>query len=92
MIGLEGEGFKVTMSALDNGRYTVAAGATGIFRASMEAGVAYALVSAQTIPYVKKCPRMMRLYGKKSEAFVYNWVMVSRNLLLSFFLPCFLIT
>jgi alkylation response protein AidB-like acyl-CoA dehydrogenase len=42
MIGEEGEGFKVTMSAFDNGRYTVAAGATGIIRASMEASVAYA--------------------------------------------------
>jgi glutaryl-CoA dehydrogenase (non-decarboxylating) len=42
MIGQEGEGFKVTMSAFDNGRYTVAAGATGIIRASMEASVAYA--------------------------------------------------
>jgi alkylation response protein AidB-like acyl-CoA dehydrogenase len=42
MIGEEGEGFKVTMSAFDSGRYTVAAGATGIIRASMEASVAYA--------------------------------------------------
>lgn len=41
MIGEEGEGFKVTMSAFDNGRYTVAAGATGLIRASMEASVAY---------------------------------------------------
>jgi alkylation response protein AidB-like acyl-CoA dehydrogenase len=42
MIGEEGEGFKVTMSAFDNGRYTVAAGASGIIRASMEASVRYA--------------------------------------------------
>ncbi len=42
MIGEEGEGFKVTMSAFDNGRYTVAAGATGIIRASMEASARYA--------------------------------------------------
>ncbi|MGD8603418.1 MAG: acyl-CoA dehydrogenase family protein [Anaerolineales bacterium] len=42
MIGEEGEGFKITMSAFDNGRYTVAAGATGLIRASMEASVAYA--------------------------------------------------
>jgi glutaryl-CoA dehydrogenase (non-decarboxylating) len=41
-IGEEGEGFKITMSAFDNGRYTVAAGATGIVRASMEASVRYA--------------------------------------------------
>lgn len=42
LIGEEGEGFKITMSAFDNGRYTVAAGATGLIRASMEASVAYA--------------------------------------------------
>jgi alkylation response protein AidB-like acyl-CoA dehydrogenase len=41
MIGEEGEGFKVTMSAFDNGRYTVAAGATGLIRASLEASVKY---------------------------------------------------
>jgi glutaryl-CoA dehydrogenase (non-decarboxylating) len=41
-IGEEGEGFKVTMTAFDNGRYTVAAGATGLIRASLEASVAYA--------------------------------------------------
>ena len=41
-IGEEGEGFKIAMSCLDNGRYTVAAGATGLIRASMEASVRYA--------------------------------------------------
>lgn len=42
-IGLEGEGFKIAMSCLDNGRYTVAAGATGLIRACLEASRAYAL-------------------------------------------------
>ncbi len=41
-VGEEGEGFKITMSAFDNGRYTVAAGATGLIRASLEASVRYA--------------------------------------------------
>ncbi|CAG0935725.1 glutaryl-CoA dehydrogenase (non-decarboxylating) [Thermoflexales bacterium] len=41
-IGEEGEGFKIAMSALDNGRYTVGAGAAGIIRASLEASVKYA--------------------------------------------------
>lgn len=41
-IGLEGEGFKIAMSCLDNGRYTVAAGATGLIRACLEASVKYA--------------------------------------------------
>jgi glutaryl-CoA dehydrogenase (non-decarboxylating) len=41
-LGEEGEGFKIAMSCLDNGRYTVGAGATGLIRASLEASVKYA--------------------------------------------------
>ncbi|KAF0106363.1 MAG: acyl-CoA dehydrogenase domain-containing protein [Anaerolineaceae bacterium] len=41
-IGAEGEGFKITMSAFDRGRYTVASGATGLIRAALEASVKYA--------------------------------------------------
>ena len=41
-IGEEGEGFKIAMSCLDNGRFTVASGATGLIRASLEASVRYA--------------------------------------------------
>lgn len=41
-LGEEGEGFRIAMSALDNGRYTVAAGATGLIRAALEASVKYA--------------------------------------------------
>jgi len=42
MIGKEGEGFKVTMSAFDSGRYTVAAGATGLIRAALNSSTSYA--------------------------------------------------
>jgi len=42
LLGKEGEGFKVTMSAFDSGRYTVAAGATGLIRAALEASKSYA--------------------------------------------------
>jgi glutaryl-CoA dehydrogenase (non-decarboxylating) len=41
-IGEEGEGFKIAMACLDNGRYTVAAGATGLIRACLEASLRYA--------------------------------------------------
>lgn len=40
-LGEEGEGFKIAMSALDNGRFTVAAGAVGLIEASLEASVKY---------------------------------------------------
>ena len=41
-LGEDGEGFRIAMSCLDDGRYTVAAGATGLIRASLEASVRYA--------------------------------------------------
>ena len=42
MLGEPGEGFKIAMSALDNGRYSVAAGCVGICTGCVEASVAYA--------------------------------------------------
>ncbi|NOT27023.1 MAG: butyryl-CoA dehydrogenase [Acidobacteria bacterium] len=42
LVGREGEGFKIAMFALDQGRYTVAAGATGLVRACRDASVQYA--------------------------------------------------
>ncbi|HEY3524546.1 MAG TPA: acyl-CoA dehydrogenase family protein [Candidatus Limnocylindrales bacterium] len=41
-IGEEGEGFLVAMSAIDQGRYTVAAGAVGLAQACLDASVGYA--------------------------------------------------
>lgn len=42
VLGRIGEGFKVAMSALDNGRYSVAAGCVGICQGCVEACVRYA--------------------------------------------------
>ena len=42
LVGEEGEGFKIAMSALDFGRYTVAAGAVGLAQACLDASVKYA--------------------------------------------------
>jgi len=42
LLGEEGEGFKIAMSCLDNGRLTVGAGATGLIRACLDASVRYA--------------------------------------------------
>jgi len=41
-LGDEGAGFKVAMSALDNGRISLAAGAVGLAQACVDASVAYA--------------------------------------------------
>ena len=42
LVGRAGEGFKIAMFALDQGRFTVAAGATGLIRACRDASVKYA--------------------------------------------------
>jgi len=41
-VGEEGEGFTIAMSAIDQGRYTVAAGSVGLAIACLEASVKYA--------------------------------------------------
>ncbi|MEW9672537.1 acyl-CoA dehydrogenase family protein [Ammoniphilus sp. 3BR4] len=41
LLGNEGEGFKIAMSALDNGRFTVAAGACGLINACLEESTKY---------------------------------------------------
>ena len=42
LVGEEGDGFKIAMHSLDQGRFTVAAGAVGVIRACLEASVKYA--------------------------------------------------
>jgi glutaryl-CoA dehydrogenase (non-decarboxylating) len=42
LLGQESEGFKIAMFALDQGRFTVAAGATGLVRACLDHSVKYA--------------------------------------------------
>ncbi|HSF15626.1 MAG TPA: acyl-CoA dehydrogenase family protein [Vicinamibacteria bacterium] len=42
LLGKEGEGFRIAMFALDQGRYTVAAGATGLIRACLDESVKWA--------------------------------------------------
>ncbi|HVT13123.1 MAG TPA: acyl-CoA dehydrogenase family protein [Fimbriimonadaceae bacterium] len=42
MLGEEGDGFRIAMSALDHGRFTVASGSVGIIQACLDACVKYA--------------------------------------------------
>jgi butyryl-CoA dehydrogenase len=47
MLGQVGDGFKVAMSALDSGRYSVAAGCVGICQGCVDASVAYSKERSQ---------------------------------------------
>ncbi|HVW90212.1 MAG TPA: acyl-CoA dehydrogenase family protein [Gaiellaceae bacterium] len=42
LLGVEGQGFEIAMHSLDQGRFTVAAGACGVVRACLERSVEYA--------------------------------------------------
>ncbi|MCL5040609.1 MAG: acyl-CoA dehydrogenase family protein [Firmicutes bacterium] len=42
LLGEEGEGFKIAMTCLDNGRFTVGAGAVGLIQAALDASIKYA--------------------------------------------------
>ena len=42
LVGEEGEGFTIAMSAIDQGRYTVAAGSVGLTQACLDASLKYA--------------------------------------------------
>src|SRR5207248_9675621 len=42
LVGDEGQGFEIAMYGLDQGRFTVAAGAVGVIRACLERSVEYA--------------------------------------------------
>jgi butyryl-CoA dehydrogenase len=47
LMGEVGEGFKIAMSALDSGRYSVAAGCVGVCQGSLDLSVAYSKVREQ---------------------------------------------
>ena len=47
VLGEVGQGFKVAMTALDSGRFSVAAGCVGVCRACLEESVAYATTRVQ---------------------------------------------
>ncbi|WP_029214601.1 acyl-CoA dehydrogenase family protein [Kallotenue papyrolyticum] len=69
-LGEEGEGFKIAMSALDNGRYTVAAGATGLIQACLEASLKYAqerVTFGQPIAHHQLVKRMISHMIRKLE-------------------------
>jgi len=52
LLGEQGAGFKVAMSALDNGRISLAAGSVGIAQGCLDASVAYAKERSQFKPAI----------------------------------------
>src|SRR5579864_3553515 len=76
-LGEEGEGFYIAMSSLDNGRYTVAAGAVGLIRACLEESISY----AQSRSTFGK-PIMQHQLIQQKLAFMQQWYDAGRLLYL----------
>jgi len=77
LLGKSGDGFKIAMFCLDQGRYTVAAGATGLIRACHDACVDYA-----NIRTTFKKPIGRHQLVKDMIAKMYAGYEISRNLYL----------
>ncbi len=67
-LGEEGDGFKVAMSALDHGRYTVAAGAMGIVGACLEASCNYAKERKVSGEEIAKKQLVQQMIGNMSAS------------------------
>jgi glutaryl-CoA dehydrogenase (non-decarboxylating) len=76
-LGEEGEGFKIAMGSLDNGRYTVAAGAVGLIRACLEDSTRYAMERK-----TGGRPIAEHQLIKQKLAYMTNWYETSRLLYL----------
>lgn len=68
-LGLEGEGFKIAMSCLDNGRYTVAAGAAGLIRACLDASTRYAQSRQAFGRSIDRFQLVQQKIGKMAQAY-----------------------
>ena len=78
LLGKEGEGFKIAMTCLDNGRYTVAAGSVGLAKAAKNASVKYANERSTFGKKIREHQLVQRLVAHMvknitaSELLVYN--------------------
>jgi len=76
-LGEEGEGFYIAMSCLDNGRYTVAAGATGCIRGCLEDSLKY---SKERVTF--NVPIAQHQLIKQKLAFMQQWYDAAQLLVL----------
>jgi glutaryl-CoA dehydrogenase (non-decarboxylating) len=77
-IGEEGEGFKIAMSCIDQGRFTVAAGATGLIRASLDASVKYAIERKTFGQPIGKHQLVQQMIAKQSTSYEISRLLVMK--------------
>lgn len=77
-IGDEGEGFKIAMSCIDQGRFTVGAGACGLTRACLDASVAYANQREAFGQPIGKFELVQQMIAKMALGYETSWLLTMK--------------
>ncbi len=77
-IGEEGEGFKIAMSCIDQGRFTVAAGACGLTRACLDASVKYANERYAFGQPIGKFELVQQMIAKMVAGYEASWLLTMK--------------
>lgn len=77
-IGEEGEGFKIAMSCIDQGRFTVGAGAVGLTRACLDASVRYAHERETFGVEIGRHQLVQQMIAKMSLGYETSWLLTAK--------------
>ena len=77
-IGEEGEGFKIAMSCIDQGRFTVGAGACGLTRACLDASVKYANERYTFDQPIGKYQLVQQMIAKMVAGYEASWLLTMK--------------
>jgi glutaryl-CoA dehydrogenase (non-decarboxylating) len=77
-IGEEGEGFKIAMSCIDQGRFTVGSGACGLIRACLDASVGYANERFTFGQPIGKHQLVQQMIAKMVAGYDASWLLTMR--------------
>jgi glutaryl-CoA dehydrogenase (non-decarboxylating) len=77
-IGEEGEGFKIAMSCIDQGRFTVGAGACGLTRACLDASVKYANERRAFGQEIGRFELVQQMIAKMAAGYEASWLLTMK--------------
>lgn len=77
-IGEEGEGFKIAMSCIDQGRFTVGAGACGLTKACLDASVNYANDRQAFGQSIGKFELVQQMIAKMALGYETSWLLTMK--------------
>jgi glutaryl-CoA dehydrogenase (non-decarboxylating) len=77
-VGEEGEGFKIAMSCIDQGRFTVGSGAVGLTRACLDASVKYANERQAFGAPIGRLQLVQQMIAKMVAGYEASWLLTMR--------------